>query len=135
MGWRWTESRGGDETVAARFEPRMSRTDRVLMADAVIGPTLVASIREGLRHGMDGSAWENVAPKRRTLPSGSTTTPSCCCTRPPDRPSRRPRYTPNRVVFIGGRDAQVYLDAIPCRMAVRATLVCPDGESQSFIVR
>jgi pimeloyl-ACP methyl ester carboxylesterase len=52
---------GDDEAVAAAFEARMSRRDRELMADAVIGPSLIASMREGLRNGVDGGAWDNVA--------------------------------------------------------------------------
>jgi pimeloyl-ACP methyl ester carboxylesterase len=52
---------GDDEAVAAAFASRMSRRDRVLMDDTVIGPSLIASMREGLRHGVDGGAWDNVA--------------------------------------------------------------------------
>jgi pimeloyl-ACP methyl ester carboxylesterase len=52
---------GDDEAVASAFEARMSRRDRVLMDDPVIGPSLIASMREGLRHGVDGGAWDNVA--------------------------------------------------------------------------
>jgi pimeloyl-ACP methyl ester carboxylesterase len=52
---------GDDDAVAAAFESRMSRTDRILMDDPVIGPGLIASMREGLRHGVQGGAWDNVA--------------------------------------------------------------------------
>ena len=39
----------------------MSQRDRTLMDDAVIGPSLIASMREGLRKGVQGGAWDNVA--------------------------------------------------------------------------
>jgi pimeloyl-ACP methyl ester carboxylesterase len=52
---------GDDDAVTARFESLLSRRDRVLMGDAVIGPLLIAAMREGLRNGVDGGAWDNVA--------------------------------------------------------------------------
>jgi pimeloyl-ACP methyl ester carboxylesterase len=52
---------GDDRAVTAAFESRMSQRDRTLMDDAVIGPSLIASMREGLRKGVQGGAWDNVA--------------------------------------------------------------------------
>ena len=52
---------GDDRAVAAAFESKMSQRDRILMDDAVIGPGVIASMREGLRNGVQGCAWDNVA--------------------------------------------------------------------------
>lgn len=51
---------GDDEAVFRLLEP-MSRRDQELMADPMIGAGMIASMREGLRHGVDGGAWDNVA--------------------------------------------------------------------------
>jgi pimeloyl-ACP methyl ester carboxylesterase len=52
---------GDDRAIAAAFESKLSRRDRTLMDDDVIGPALIASMREGLRNGVHGCAWDNVA--------------------------------------------------------------------------
>jgi pimeloyl-ACP methyl ester carboxylesterase len=53
---------GGDDRVgSAAFESKMSPRDRILMDDPVIGPNLISSLREGLRNGVQGCAWDNVA--------------------------------------------------------------------------
>jgi pimeloyl-ACP methyl ester carboxylesterase len=51
----------GDDAVRAHFEPVLSARDKELFADPRLGGSLIASIREGLRHGAEGAAWDNVA--------------------------------------------------------------------------
>jgi pimeloyl-ACP methyl ester carboxylesterase len=53
--------RQGDDAVRAEFEPLLSARDRELFADPLLGGPLIASLREGLRHGVEGAAWDNVA--------------------------------------------------------------------------
>lgn len=53
--------RQGDEAVRAKFEPFLSARDRMLLADPVVGGFLITSIREGLRQGVSGGGWDNVA--------------------------------------------------------------------------
>ena len=50
-----------DQAVTAALESHLSPRDRVIMDDPVIGATFVASMREGLRAGVHGGAWDNVA--------------------------------------------------------------------------
>jgi pimeloyl-ACP methyl ester carboxylesterase len=52
---------GDDQAVAVAFASKLSRTDRIVMDDPVTGPHLIASMREGLRHGVQGGAWDNVS--------------------------------------------------------------------------
>ena len=54
-------SGGDDRVVDAAFESKMSPRDRILMDDPVIGPRMISSLREGLRNGVHGCAWDNVA--------------------------------------------------------------------------
>jgi pimeloyl-ACP methyl ester carboxylesterase len=56
-----TAVREGDDAVRAAFEPFLSARDRVLFADPVVGASIIASIREGLRQGASGSGWDNAA--------------------------------------------------------------------------
>ncbi|MGA2873337.1 MAG: alpha/beta fold hydrolase [Candidatus Dormibacteria bacterium] len=53
-------NQGGDALRAA-FEPLLSARDRVLFADPVVGRYQIASLREGLRQGVSGWGWDNVA--------------------------------------------------------------------------
>ncbi len=53
--------RQGDDAVRADFAPLLSAHDRELVADPLLGGSFIASIREGLRHGVEGAAWDNVA--------------------------------------------------------------------------
>jgi pimeloyl-ACP methyl ester carboxylesterase len=53
--------RQGDDAVRAVFEPALSVRDKELFADPLVGGSLVTSMREGLRHGAEGAAWDNVA--------------------------------------------------------------------------
>jgi pimeloyl-ACP methyl ester carboxylesterase len=53
--------RQGDDAVRAVFEGALSARDKELFADPLLGGSLIASIREGLRHGAEGAAWDNVA--------------------------------------------------------------------------
>jgi pimeloyl-ACP methyl ester carboxylesterase len=56
-----TALRQGDDAVRAHFEPVLSARDKELFADPRLGGSLIASIREGLRHGAEGAGWDNVA--------------------------------------------------------------------------
>jgi pimeloyl-ACP methyl ester carboxylesterase len=56
-----TALRQGDEAVRAAFEPILSAHDRELFADPLLGASIIASMREGLRHGVEGAGWDNVA--------------------------------------------------------------------------
>jgi pimeloyl-ACP methyl ester carboxylesterase len=51
----------GDDAVMAGFEPSMSTRDREIMGDHAIRTAVIASMREGLRPGVEGAAWDNVA--------------------------------------------------------------------------
>ena len=53
--------REGDDAVRAGFESVLSAHDRELFADPLLGGPFIASIREGLRHGAEGAAWDNVS--------------------------------------------------------------------------
>jgi pimeloyl-ACP methyl ester carboxylesterase len=53
--------RQGDDAVRAGFEAVLSARDRELFADPLLGGLFIASIREGLRHGAEGAAWDNVS--------------------------------------------------------------------------
>jgi pimeloyl-ACP methyl ester carboxylesterase len=56
-----TAVREGDDAVRAKLEPFLSARDKVLFADPVVGASIIASMREGLRHGVSGGGWDNVA--------------------------------------------------------------------------
>ena len=51
----------GDDALRAAFEPLLSARDRVLFADPVVGGGFIASMHEGLRQGVSGGGWDNVA--------------------------------------------------------------------------
>jgi pimeloyl-ACP methyl ester carboxylesterase len=53
--------RQGDDAVRAVFQPALSARDKELFAEPLVGGSLVTSIREGLRQGAEGAAWDNVA--------------------------------------------------------------------------
>jgi pimeloyl-ACP methyl ester carboxylesterase len=53
--------RQGDDALRSVFEPVLSTRDRELFADPTVGGPFIASIREGLRHGAEGAAWDNVS--------------------------------------------------------------------------
>jgi pimeloyl-ACP methyl ester carboxylesterase len=53
--------RQGDEAVRAVFQPVLSAHDKELFADPLLGGSVIASMREGLRHGAEGAGWDNVA--------------------------------------------------------------------------
>lgn len=53
--------RQGDDAVRADFESLLSAHDRELFADPLLGTSVIASMREGLRHGVEGGGWDNVA--------------------------------------------------------------------------
>jgi len=53
--------RQGEDAIRAEFEPLLSAHDRELFADPLLGPSVIASMREGLRHGVEGAGWDNVA--------------------------------------------------------------------------
>jgi pimeloyl-ACP methyl ester carboxylesterase len=53
--------RQGDDAVRAVFEPALSARDKELFAEPLVGGSLITSIREGLRQGAEGAAWDNVA--------------------------------------------------------------------------
>jgi pimeloyl-ACP methyl ester carboxylesterase len=53
--------RQGDDAVRAVFEPVLSAHDKELFSDPLLGRSVIASVREGLRHGAEGAAWDNVA--------------------------------------------------------------------------
>lgn len=53
--------RQGDDALRAEFQPFLSAHDRELFADPSLGGSVIASMREGLRHGVEGGGWDNVA--------------------------------------------------------------------------
>ena len=53
--------RQGNEAVRAEFEPLLSSRDHVLFADPVVGKSIITSLSEGLRQGVSGCGWDNVA--------------------------------------------------------------------------
>jgi pimeloyl-ACP methyl ester carboxylesterase len=53
--------RQGDDAIRAHFEPVLSAHDKELFADPLLGGSLITSVREGLRHGAEGAAWDNAA--------------------------------------------------------------------------
>jgi pimeloyl-ACP methyl ester carboxylesterase len=51
----------GDDAVRADFASILSARDQQLFADPSLGTSFIASVREGLRPGVDGGGWDNVA--------------------------------------------------------------------------
>jgi len=60
-GLRQVVLEGDDRAVLAAFAERLSARDRRVLEDPGYGPSVFASMREGLRPGVDGAAWDNVA--------------------------------------------------------------------------
>jgi pimeloyl-ACP methyl ester carboxylesterase len=52
---------GDDEAIAAYFEPMLSPRDKAIMDEESFRSSLNASAREGLRPGVMGGGWDNVA--------------------------------------------------------------------------
>jgi len=52
---------GEDDAVRTAFDGKLSSRDRVIMEDPTMGGSLIASLREGLRPGVEGGGWDNVA--------------------------------------------------------------------------
>jgi pimeloyl-ACP methyl ester carboxylesterase len=52
---------GDDSGVLTAFDSVMSLRDKEIANDDVVGPGLVASMREGLSASLQGAAWDNVA--------------------------------------------------------------------------
>jgi pimeloyl-ACP methyl ester carboxylesterase len=54
-------ARQGDDALLAQIDPVLSSRDRELFADPSLGGSFIPSVREGLLHGAEGAAWDNVA--------------------------------------------------------------------------
>lgn len=52
---------GSDEAVLDYFAPALSDSDRRIFHDPVVGPSILASLRNGMSAGNVGAGWDNVA--------------------------------------------------------------------------
>jgi pimeloyl-ACP methyl ester carboxylesterase len=61
QGLRQLLRNGDDQAVIAYFTPALSKRDRVLINDDVIGSKVINSMREGLSASVLGGGWDNVS--------------------------------------------------------------------------